>query len=76
MFSKKNYSNIKNIKYPFFDQIIFSGFNFLLGVLIIRLTDLETFGKFSFFWLVYLFVFAIQNSLILTPLISKYYFIS
>lgn len=76
MIINKNYSSEKKIRYAFLDQIVFSGFNFLLGVLIVRFSGLEIFGKFSFFWLLYLFVFTIQNSLILTPLISKYYFIS
>lgn len=72
---KKILSNFKNIKYPFLDQIVFSGYNFLLGLLIIRLFDLKIFGEFSYFWLVYLLIYTIQNSIILTPLISKYYFI-
>jgi len=58
---KKILSNLKNIKYPFLDQIIFSGFNFLLGLLIIRLFDLKIFGEFSYFWLVYLLIYTIQN---------------
>ena len=72
---EKILSNLKKIKYPFLDQIVFSGFNFLLGLLIIRLFNLKIFGEFSYFWLIYLFIYTIQNSIILTPLISKYYFI-
>lgn len=54
-----------------FDQIIVSGSNFLSSILILRYLGIEEFGIFSFFWLVILFIYSIQQSLIISPLFSN-----
>ena len=38
-----------------FDQIVVSGSNFLISILILRYLGIEEFGVFSFFWLIILF---------------------
>lgn len=54
-----------------FDQIIVSGSNFLISILILRYLGIEEFGVFSFFWLIILFIGSIQQSLIISPLFSN-----
>ena len=54
-----------------FDQIIVSGSNFLISILILRYLGIEEFGIFSFFWLIILFIGSIQQSLIISPLFSN-----
>ena len=54
-----------------FDQIVVSGSNFLISILILRYLGIEEFGVFSFFWLIILFIGSIQQSLIISPLFSN-----
>tara|TARA_B100001057_G_scaffold500410_1_gene615322 strand:+ start:24 stop:1280 length:1257 start_codon:yes stop_codon:yes gene_type:complete len=61
----KNFSNI------LFDQIIVSGSNFIISILLIRFLDLEIFGKFSFLWLILLLINSVQLSYIISPMITN-----
>ena len=53
------------------DQVIVSGSNFLSSILILRYLGIKEFGIFSFFWLIILFIYSIQQSLIISPLFSN-----
>lgn len=64
--SKKNEKSL-----TLFDQIVVSGSNFLISILILRYLGIEDFGIFSFFWLIILFISSIQQSLIISPLFSN-----
>lgn len=61
----KNFSNI------LFDQIIVSGSNFIISILLIRFLDLEIFGKFSFLWLILLLINSVHLSYIISPMITN-----
>lgn len=52
------------------DQLLVSGVNFLTGIFIARILGLEAFGQFTMIWLIVLFFSSIQESLLLSPMIS------
>ncbi|APW66220.1 hypothetical protein LPB137_10375 [Poseidonibacter parvus] len=54
----------------FLDQILVSGSNFLLGILLARFLGLDIFGQFSLLWLIVLFFSSIQLALIISPLLT------
>ena len=49
---------------------IASGSNFLLVILLTRIYGLETFGTYSMIWLVLIFTLSLQQSMILSPLLT------
>ena len=53
-----------------FDQILVSGSNFLLGILLARNLGMNIFGEFSFIWLIVLFFSSIQLALIISPILT------
>lgn len=70
---KKNKFLLSNQTYSlvFFDQIIVSGSNFLISILLLRFLGVENFGIFSFLWLLLLFVNSVQISYIISPLLTN-----
>lgn len=63
------------LRYKYFnwaiaDQLLVSGVNFLTGIFIARILGLEAFGQFTMIWLIILFCSSIQESLLLSPMIS------
>ena len=74
-FLKNIFSYFKNISknssiYSYFDQIIVSGSNFLLGLILARVLGLEDFGTFTLCWSFVLLTTGMQNSLITFPLLT------
>ncbi len=55
----------------FIDQIIVSGSNFLLSIIILRYLGIKVFGLFSFLWLFVLLINSIQNSYIISPMLTN-----
>ncbi len=51
-------------------QGIASGSNFLLVIFLTRIYNLETFGIYSMIWLVIIFTLSLQQSMILSPLLT------
>ena len=60
-----NFFNNKNL--TLLDQVIVSGSNFLMSILIIRYLNLSFFGKFAYCLIFIHFAISIQNSLLLSP---------
>lgn len=56
----------------FFDQLIVSGGNFLLSIIILRFLGTEAFGIFSFLWLFIFFFNSVQLSLIISPIMTNF----
>jgi len=52
------------------DQMMVSGSNFLLGILLVRCLGLETYGVFALLWLAVLFGLSINHALITKPILS------
>ncbi len=52
------------------DQTVVSGSNFLLGVLLVRLLDLESYGTYALLWMAVLFGLSINHAFISKPLLS------
>ncbi len=52
------------------DQMIVSGSNFLLAILVTQWLGLEAFGRFSLWWMVVLFALSLSQALITKPLLS------
>lgn len=50
------------------DQLVVSGVNFLVGVLLARLLGVESYGVFVFAWMAILFASGIQQAFIVAPL--------
>ena len=51
-------------------QGVASGSNFLLVIILTRVYGLETFGVFSMIWLILIFTLGLQQSMILSPLLT------
>ena len=60
----------KSLNWAIADQLLVSGVNFLTGIFIARILGLEAFGQFTMIWLIILFFSSIQESLLLSPMIS------
>ena len=60
----------KSLNWAIADQLLVSGVNFLTGIFIARILGLEAFGQFTMIWLIVLFFSSIQESLLLSPMIS------
>ena len=58
-------------QYVFFNQIIVSGSNFLITILVLRFLGVKTFGIFSILWLLLLFFNSIQLAYIISPLLTN-----
>ncbi len=58
--------------FPFIDQGIVSGGNFIVGILLARTPGLEGYGEYTLGWLVVLFVSSIQHAGIISPLYTLY----
>lgn len=54
----------------FLDQIIVSGSNFLLGILLARNLGIEEYGQFALLWLIVLFFSSLQLSFIVSPMLT------
>ena len=67
---KKNLSNIINLNLFFFEQALVSFSNFILAILLLKFLGVEAFGIFSFFWILLLLINAIQQSSIISPMLS------
>ena len=57
-------------KVTLFDQAIVSGSNFLLAILLTRLSGLDAYGYFALGWLLLLFVSSLQQAFIMAPMMS------
>lgn len=55
----------------FFEQLVTSGTSFIATILIINLIGLNSFGIFSIYWLLYLLINSLQNSLIISPMMTN-----
>lgn len=60
----------KHINWAIADQLLVSGVNFLISIVIARTLGLEAFGQFTMIWLIVLFLSNLQESLLLSPMIS------
>jgi len=49
------------------DQMIVSGTNFVIGILITRLAGIEDYGRYSLYWMIFLFLLGFCNSFIGLP---------
>ncbi|PCI87004.1 MAG: hypothetical protein COB24_07425 [Hyphomicrobiales bacterium] len=54
----------------FLDQMIVSGSNFAISVLLARSLGLDNFGQYSLLWLVVLFSSSIQSAMIISPILT------
>ena len=63
---------LKNIKINslYLEQAFSSLFSFLITIIVLRLFGIEIFGIFSFLWIIYLFLYSIQLSIIIYPMNS------
>ncbi len=52
------------------DQMMVSGSNFLLGILLVRSLGLESYGVFALLWMIVLFALGINQALITKPMLS------
>lgn len=71
MLKKKNNIFLKNY-IVFIDQGLVSFCNFVISILIVKFSGLEVFGVFCFYWLIYILIFNLQKSLIITPMLTNY----
>jgi O-antigen/teichoic acid export membrane protein len=55
----------------FFEQLVTSGTSFVATILIINLIGLNSFGIFSMYWIFYLLINSLQNSLIISPMMTN-----
>lgn len=60
----------KSLNWAIADQLLVSGVNFLTGIFIARILGLEVFGQFTMIWLIVLFFSSIQESFLLSPMVS------
>ena len=61
----------KKLNLIFFEQIITSGTSFISTIVIINFIGLHSFGIFTFYWIFYLLINSIQNSLIISPMMTN-----
>ena len=60
------------VRWSFVDQVLVSGVSFLTGVILIRALGLETFGVYALVMVGVQFLAGVQQSLILSPLMSLF----
>ena len=58
------------LSWSIMDQVIVSGCNFLMGLLLARLLGLEDFGVFTLFWSILLLTVGVQTSIIIYPMLT------
>lgn len=64
-------SKIKNKKsLIFLDQILVSGSNFILGIILARFLGVEGYGQFALLWLIVLFFSSLQLAYIISPMLT------
>jgi O-antigen/teichoic acid export membrane protein len=63
--------NLNQSKLIFIDQSIVSGSNFLISILVLRFIGIESFGIFSFIWLLLNFINSVQLAYIISPLLTN-----
>jgi O-antigen/teichoic acid export membrane protein len=63
--------NLNQSKLIFVDQAIVSGSNFLISILVLRFVGIESFGIFSFIWLLLHFINSVQLAYIISPLLTN-----
>ena len=61
----------KKLNLIFFEQLITSSTSFISTILIINFIGLHSFGVFTFYWIFYLLINSIQNSLIISPMMTN-----
>jgi len=66
----RNHTWHNRISIALLDQGLVSGCNFISGVLLARSLGVEKYGVFSLAWMAILFFSSIQNSLIISPMMS------
>jgi O-antigen/teichoic acid export membrane protein len=62
--------NLKNQSHKLLalsDQVLVSGTNFTVGILITRLIGIEDYGRFTLYWMIFLFLHGLCNSFIGLP---------
>jgi len=60
----------EDVNWAVLDQGMVSGVNFLTGLLLARYLGIEAFGQFTLLWMAVLFLNAIQNAMISSPMMS------
>ena len=59
-----------HVNWALADQILVSGVNFAIGILLARYLGLAEFGRYSLIWLVVLFAQSIQQAFVTTPMVT------
>ena len=74
MFSNKRFPRLSErhsrISWVLLDQMVVSGGNFLLGVLIARFLGITAYGEYVLLWIAATVLFTLQQSLIIVPMMS------
>lgn len=58
----------RELRWPLFDQAMVSATNFLIGVLLVRLSGVESYGVYVLLWAVVQFTQSFQNALLIAPM--------
>ena len=69
-FPSQNYLTNNNFIYTLSDQSIVSFCNFCITIIIVKFIGLEAFGKFSFLWMIAIYMNTFQQALIISPMFS------
>lgn len=70
LLSKKMNAKSFSKELIFLDQVMVSGSNFLLGIILVRTIGLEEYGIFALLWMSVLFALGINQAFITKPLLS------
>jgi len=68
---KKFFSRITNFNLTILDQVLVSGSNFLISILILRFLGINDFGIFSFYWLILTLINSAQISFVISPMFTN-----
>lgn len=61
-----------NYYITFLNQLVVSGSNFLITILLIKFSSIELFAQYSFIWLINYFILGLNDALISSPMYSIY----
>ena len=68
---KKFFLRITNFNLTVLDQVLVSGSNFLISILILRFLGINDFGVFSFYWLILTLINGAQISFVISPMFTN-----
>jgi len=60
----------RDVTYSLMNQVVVSGANFLMMLMVARILGVDGFGKFAFLWSLIMLVIMFQKALIIDPLMS------